>query len=143
MKLELKRIGVWSAIKVTFLLSLVIGFAVGILYALLIMMMMAIPMSQMPDDFPGISGMFVGGVMLVILPILMSIFMAIVNTVGAALAALIYNLVVKMIGGLELEFAEVKAVVMQPVARTATPPPPYEPPQPPPPRDPEGPSSNV
>ena len=141
MKFELKKIGVWSAIKVTFLISLAVGFAVGILYALFFMALMSIPMSQMPDDFPGMSVMFVGGVMLIIMPIMMSVFMAIINTIGAALTALIYNLVVKMVGGLELDFAEIKPVVVQPVVATTPPPPPYEPP--PPPSEPERPDSSV
>ncbi len=141
MKFELKKIGVWSAIKVTFLISLVVGFAVGILYALFFLALMSIPMNQMPDDFPGMSGMFVGGIMLIIMPIMMSIFMAIINTIGAALSALVYNLVVKMVGGLELDLAEIKPVLVQPVVATTPSPPPYEPPAPP--SEPERPDSSV
>lgn len=148
MKFELKRIGVWSAIKVAFLLSLVLGFAMGILYALMIMMFLAAPMSQMPDDIPAMSGVFFGGIMLIFMPIFTAIFAAIFNTIAAALGAVIYNFVVRMIGGVEFEMSEVKAVTVQPVAVAPPPPPPptppYQPPPPPPPpTEPEGPIDSV
>ena len=105
MKYELKRIAVFPVIKVTFLVSLVLGFLLGLLMALFMAPFMAMmsrvgSMQQQPFDFSGASI----GALIIILPILYSIFLAIFNTIGAALAAMLYNFVVKFAGGLELDF---------------------------------------
>jgi hypothetical protein len=132
MKYELKRISVWSVIKVSFLVNLVVGFLMGILYAFFIMIFAFLPMTFMPSEVRSEVPIAASGILLIIVPIFVAGMAAIFNTIFAAIAALVYNLAAKLVGGLEWTLEEVKpAVVLQPATRTAPPP---EPPSPPPPQ---------
>lgn len=122
MKLELKRIAIWPIIKISFVVNLVIGFLVGIMYAFMLMLIVFAPMSYLGRDFESEMPIAVGGFMLIILPIIMAGFMAVVNTIFAVIAALIYNLAAKLFGGLEAEYRIIEKDVVAPA-----PPPPPEP----------------
>ncbi len=108
MKYELKRIGIWSAVKITFILSLIMGFIFGIFYALLIFMLTSLPMAMMQDDQMAALQNF-GAAAAVILPFFMAFFMAIINTIFTVIGIAAYNLVARMTGGVEWELAEVAA----------------------------------
>lgn len=131
MKYELKRISVWSVIKVSFLVNLVVGFLMGILYAFFIMMFAFLPMTFMPSEVRSEVPIAMSGVLLIVVPIFVAGMAAIFNTILAAIAALVYNLAAKLVGGLEWTLQEVKPTVVQPVVQTA-PPAPESPVEPPP-----------
>ena len=145
MRLELKTIGVWSFIKVSFFFSLVFGFIFGFLYAIFAGLILSV-MGGLPylpaDDYGG--GDISIGFLIIFLPIVMGIGGAVMNTIMGLLAIGIYNLIARLVGGLEFGFDPVTAsdsgTNFQPVQPTPTyterpappPPPPSGPPDPPP-----------
>ncbi|MDH3892133.1 MAG: DUF3566 domain-containing protein [candidate division Zixibacteria bacterium] len=115
MRYELKSLGIWSFTKVSFFINLVIGFILGLLYAILLPVMVS--MAEL-GGFPG-GAMNPSEVsftaMLVILPIMCSLFAAVFHTMIGVLLVAVYNLIVRMMGGLEFDLDPVKQ------ARSATP----------------------
>jgi len=99
MKYELKRIRVWSAIKVGFFLWGLIGFLGGLYMA----MMMPFLMQFMESFGPMADGIgSVGPIALVFLPILYSLMAAVMGTVLTAIVAGFYNLISSLLGGIEV-----------------------------------------
>lgn len=154
MRFELKRLAVWPFIKVSFFLNLIIGFIIGLLYAMFFGLIVSIMSSfpGMPQQELDVQNLPIG-VMMVILPIAFSLMGAFFNTILGTIAILIYNAVARMAGGLELELAEVPAewphaAPIHQLAQPAyAPPPPAAavqpaPPPPPPPAPPAPPASD-
>lgn len=117
MRYELKSITVWPFFKVAFFFNLIVGFIGGACYALFMVPMMAI-MSNMPqfqavdlpmEDFPI-------GMMLIILPIVFALFGAVFWTIFGLIAVLAYNLIGRVVGGLEFDLTQIQPVA--PVAPT-------------------------
>ena len=134
MKLELQSIGVWSFVKVAFFVNLVIGFLFGIPAAFLAGLMSAV-MKQM-GQFSGSSFSQENvsfGVLIVVLPVVYSLSSAFFGTLFGAIAVVAYNLIARLLGGLELNLVDVTQQVAptapSPVfAQTPPPPPPPAPP---------------
>ena len=86
MKLELKSISIWSAVKIGFFLNLVMGFIMGLLFALFMAPFLALTSSLMPG--PGMDGASIDdmsiGMLIVIMPIIYSIASAIFGTIAFA-----------------------------------------------------------
>ena len=119
MRYELKSIGIWALIKVSFFFNLIVGFIAGLLYAMLFSFFMAVmanlpfARSEMPDmEMPM-------GLMIVIMPFLFAIGSAIFHTLILIVMAFIYNLIAKLTGGMEFE--------LSPVTLAPVPPPPTQP----------------
>lgn len=121
MKYEVKRISVWSAVKITFFLSLVLGFLLGIFYALLLIPIAMLPMDAGYGEFGSEFPVAIGTGLIVLMPIICAIFMTIGNTIGVVIATWLYNLIARLAGGLEYDLVEVKSAVVQPVSQTPPP----------------------
>ncbi len=134
MRWELKSIGIWPVIKVGFFLHLILGFISGLLYAPFIMMSLAMGLS------PELQALGLGtdssalGLLLIVMPIMFAVGGAIFGTLFGMIAALAYNLIARIVGGLEFSFATIGEVRPVTPTQTAPPPPPpsYEPTAPPP-----------
>jgi hypothetical protein len=103
MRYELRSIGLWSAFKILFLFNLIAGFVVGLIYALMFSFIMTLA-SQMPG-MPMQQLQSVGvstGALVIILPIMFSLGSAVFNTIIGFIAALMYNALAHLVGGLEL-----------------------------------------
>ena len=100
MKYELKRIGVWSTIKVGFLIWGLIGFLFGIYMALMMPMLISILGSL--GTFPGDADAL-GPVALIFLPFMYSFMAAVGGTILTTIVAGFYNLICRLIGGIELD----------------------------------------
>jgi len=140
MKFELRSIGYWSVVKVGFILNLVVGLCFGFIFALFVGGMMTIMsefggMSGMPmleEDIPSV------GVLIILYPFLFGFVGAVLNTIFALIAAFVYNMIARLVGGIEFEL---KQQEMTPVATYQTSPSQYAaqspqaqaPPPPPPP----------
>jgi len=153
MRYEIKSIGIWAFIKISFFLSLVIGFIFGLFYAAFFSMILAVgsagPYGDIAD-FPFEPGA-VGPVLLIILPIGFAIGGAVINTLLGVISIVVYNLIARLTGGLEFELQSVTSAA--PVSGVPTLPPPqpepqrFAPPPPPPspavaPPEPEGPPAS-
>ena len=102
MKYELKCIDTWSAVKIAFVICGAVGFLSGALYAMLITFM---------ASFFGIMGIpelgNVGpttGLIAVIAWIVMPVFYAVCGAILVALFSWFYNVVARIIGGINLTF---------------------------------------
>lgn len=118
MRYELKTIGLWSLLKVSFFLNLVFGFVVGLVYAFMFSVMIAIsgfiPLEDLGVDTSELSlgFLFVG------LPIVFSIGSAVFSTLICVFGAVVYNLIARLIGGLEFDLTPVNQTAsIQPVSR--------------------------
>lgn len=132
MKYEIRSIGLWSFVKLSFFLNLALGFIIGILYAVFLGMMLSLSsrmaiLEQANEDLSQISF----GVMMVFIPIVMSLFMAVFNTVIGAIAVGFYNFFSRLLGGMEMDLQEMAdspapPIYSSPIYATAagTPPPP-------------------
>lgn len=136
MKLELKAIGYWSLIKISFVVNLVGGFIIGFFFALFVGFFLSLAerlgtmggMSIPMDEIPSI------GLLIILYPILFGFFGAVFNTLLYVIIAFIYNVGAKFLGGVELEFGEVAQVAPAPAPPYQPAPEPYyQRPSPPPP----------
>jgi len=116
MKLELKKISVWAAVKVSFVLNLILGFIMGIFYAIFLLLLASLPMGMMGENSPRMFSAF-AGIAAIFLPFFFAFFLGVVYTIIVAISVIAYNLVVKLTGGLEFEFKQVVEIV--PVSASA------------------------
>lgn len=116
MRYELKSIAVWPFVKVAFFFNLIAGFLMGLLYALFIGFFMSV-LSNIPaldtGDIP--VGQLSIGFLMIFMPIVMSIGAATLNTLLGVILILIYNLVTRLTGGLEINLNPVKIETSPPV----------------------------
>ena len=119
MRYELKTIGIWAMLKVSFFMNLVIGFLCGLFYAffmsLLLAFSSAIPLPELGLDPAEISFTF----LFIVMPIFFAVGGAVFLTLFYVFGAALYNLVARVVGGYEFELA--------PVGPVATTPPVYRP----------------
>lgn len=159
MRYELKSIGIWAFVRVSFFLHLIVGFLFGLFYAAMLMLILTVAssgpldtMSDLPFDMRA-----VGPLLMIILPIAFAVGGAVMGTLIGVVLIAGYNLIVRMTGGFEFELAATSlpapgapaTAVPKPVDPLAfmpppppppgsptigpiTPPPTYNPPPPPP-----------
>lgn len=143
MRYELRSIGIWALIKVSFFLNLIFGFIFGIFYSLIL-----IPMTRMVAQFADLETLqyesdATAG-MLFVLPFFFALFAAFINTMFVALIGAIYNGIARITGGFEMRFEktpETELLRVEPVDRRSAPdslsPGPSSAPAPPPPYRPQ------
>jgi len=105
MKYQLKRIDVWSAVKITFVIAGAVGFVVGALYAVLLTVLASfVGMMGISEEMPDPAGLFVSatGFIAVVIWIVLTILYAVLGAVVVALSAWLYNLVAGAIGGVSV-----------------------------------------
>ena len=116
MNYEIRRIDVWSVVKITFILGGIFGLLAGILYAFMLVMVGGF-LSQLGDEFGVMQG--VTGAVSIIMIFFMALFYAVVGAVVAAIFTWIYNLLAKGMGGIRFHLEQEKAkVVLQPLQKT-------------------------
>ncbi len=146
MRYELKSVGIWSVTKISFFFNLIGGLIFGLIYGVLASFMLAVA-----DQIPGAFGSGLdpddlsAGMLIVVLPLMFSICGAIFGTMMSIIMAGLYNVIARMIGGLEFNFSVIEASAtsqpeyscpaaapLPPVAPVAVspPPPPMVPPPP-------------
>lgn len=109
MRYELKSIGIWSFVKVSFFVNLVLGFIIGFFYASFIGLFLSIAGNSPLANEWGIDPNEMSiGVLFIMFPILFGIMGAFFQTLLMTLIVGMYNLVTKMTGGLVLNLASVE-----------------------------------
>ncbi|MCD6250336.1 MAG: DUF3566 domain-containing protein [candidate division Zixibacteria bacterium] len=137
MRYEVKSLGAWAFVKVSFFLNLIIGFVFGLLYAGFMALMLAIS-SAMPFDDVGqmpFDTDIIGPMFFILLPFIFAVGGAIFQTLFGLIIIGAYNLIAKFVGGIEMTLDPVEQT--QPVHTE-----PMQPPPPPPLPAPDLPPSN-
>ena len=109
MKYELKRIDIWPVVKVVFILSLLLGFFIGILYAGLFLLMDAFTQLAAETGFADINS-FGGGFALFAL-FGCTFGISFFYTVGAVIFIVLYNLLAGSIGGIRFELESLENIM--------------------------------
>jgi len=117
MRYEIKRIDIWSVVKIVFLLSLIGGFLLGVFYAALIGFITSFSDTMGGDEFTDALGVF-GGVALIFIVIACTIFFAGIYTVMAAIGAALYNFFARWAGGIALELNSAEDQIATPTPAT-------------------------
>jgi hypothetical protein len=99
MSYEVKRIGVWSVAKISFVLGAVFGLLAGIFVWMLSAVLVQIPFEEFGGDMEGL-GLI--GAMGIMLPFMMAIFYGVAGMITNAILAAMYNLMAGLVGGLEV-----------------------------------------
>ncbi|MBD3403213.1 hypothetical protein GF420_09990 [candidate division GN15 bacterium] len=125
MRYELRSISLWTTLKVGFFLNLVTGFGLGLFYAVFSTFTISLTRELMP--FGGMAGgqLMSADELLVFLPLLFAFGNAVFGTLFLWLVALVYNLLARLMGGLEfaLKPDEESAPVARPQPAQSDPPP--------------------
>ncbi|MCP4580383.1 MAG: hypothetical protein GY839_02100 [candidate division Zixibacteria bacterium] len=111
MNYELKKIDLFSAIKISFLVNAIIGLLVGLLIGLIMMVIMGVAGSVMPYDQMdyggpdiGAMGMFGGFFIGILYALLIAVGNGIILT---GIVVLLYNLFAGWLGGIKLKFDKI------------------------------------
>jgi hypothetical protein len=111
MRYELKRVEIWPIIKVVLIFSLVFGFFIGIFYAFFFSFI-----SRFAAPFHDLSGQdfgSFGGVGILFLVFICTVFITVINIVTATVFTALYNLMATSIGGLVFDLAPQKEETSQ------------------------------
>jgi hypothetical protein len=104
---EIKRIDVWSCVKIAFILFGILGLLFGILYAMLLSAMLGF-FSQMGGEFQSLGGMFTGALGIFMI-FFLAIFYAVMGAVVTAILGWLYNLLARGLGGVRFLLEPEKA----------------------------------
>ncbi len=118
MTYEIKKIDVWSVVKIAFILSGIFGLLAGLLYAVLLTLVGGI-LSQLGGEFEAMQSLT--GAVSIFMAFFLALFYAVIGAVGAAICTLIYNLLARGLGGVKFYLEQEKAkVVIQPARQSGT-----------------------
>ena len=101
---ELKKVDVWSVVKISFFIYGVFGFIFGLFYLVFFAFMGSI-LSQLGGDFSSLNIGALGGLVGIFLAFLLAIFYAVIGAIFSAIFGWIYNILAKLIGGLKFNFS--------------------------------------
>lgn len=101
MKYEVKSVGIWSVAKISFVIYGVLGFVVGIFYAGFLSLFAGLFRMAGQEEMPAIFT----GVAFVFLPVIFAFLGAIIGLIQNGLAAVLYNLFARGVGGIEINLS--------------------------------------
>ncbi|MBN1479818.1 DUF3566 domain-containing protein [candidate division KSB1 bacterium] len=105
MKYEIRRIEIWPVIKIVFILSLFLGFLIGLLYGGLFLMIDAFSQVAAESGFDELNTF--GGGFVIFIIIAFTFGLSFIYTLGAVIFVVLYNLLAGSIGGLRFEIATI------------------------------------
>ena len=101
MKVELKRIDIWPVIKIVFILSLLIGFFIGVIYGGIFLLVDAFSQVAIDSGFDEFASIGAGFVLFMILGFTFGI--ATLNSISAMIFVVLYNLLAGSFGGFRVD----------------------------------------
>lgn len=109
-KLKVKRIGVFSLAMYFMILYLILGVAVGIFYAIVLTIISGIAGNlNIPfSSLLGVAGPTFSVMGFAIVVLVVTVGMAVLGFIMGALMALMYNLVSRLTGGVEIKVLEIE-----------------------------------
>jgi hypothetical protein len=116
MTYEIKKIEVWSCVKIAFILFGILGLIFGLFYAIMLSLVGGI-LSQFGGEFEQLSGLLTGagGIFTVfLLAIFLALFYAVVGAIITAIMVWIYNGLAKLTGGIRFHLEGEKVATLTP-----------------------------
>lgn len=101
MNLELKKIDVWSCIKISFILYGIFGLVVGIFYAILLTFLGGVLNTFGGREFGSFGGLFTG-VVGIFMAFFLALFYAVIGAIFTAIFVWLYNVIAGAAGGIRL-----------------------------------------
>jgi zona occludens toxin (predicted ATPase) len=111
MRYELKRIEIWSAVKIIFIISLFLGFFISLFYAGLFSIMSAFGSALAPAEFSQIFP--VGGAFVIAIFVFGTMGFAVMSTIAATIFIGLYNIIARWAGGFRVRFDAVEEKSIQ------------------------------
>jgi hypothetical protein len=99
MTLEIKRLDVWSCVKVGFILFGILGFIIGIFYALMIGFIGSLMGPLGGTEIEPLRGFF-SGALGIFMAFFMAIFYAVMGAIATAITVWLYNVCAGWVGGI-------------------------------------------
>jgi hypothetical protein len=112
MTYEIKKIEVWSCVKIAFILCGILGLIFGFFYAIMLSFVGGI-LSQMGGEFEQLSGLLTGA-MGIFLAFFLALFYAVVGAIITAIMVWIYNGLAKLTGGIRFNLEGEKVATLTP-----------------------------
>jgi hypothetical protein len=109
MMYEIKRIDVWSCVKIAFILFGILGLLFGIAYAMLLSALLGF-FSQMGGEFQSLGGTFTGALGIFMI-FFLAIFYAVIGALVTAILSWLYNLLARGLGGVRFHLEPEKSNV--------------------------------
>jgi hypothetical protein len=103
MNLELKKIDVWSCIKISFILYGIFGLIIGIFYAVLLTFLGGFFNALGGREFGSFSGLFTG-VVGIFMAFFLALFYAVIGAIFTAIFVWLYNVLASAVGGIRFNF---------------------------------------
>ena len=110
MKHQVRRIGVLSSAKIAFFVYWALGIIMTLFYGFTLALLSFVDPGQIDPEFSKMSR-FVGGLgamVVLLLGFFLSLLYAVMGATGTALVAIAYNLLARMVGGVEVELSPAK-----------------------------------
>ena len=98
MTYEVRKIDVWSVVKIAFILYGIFGLFFGLFYAIMLTMVGGF-LSQFGPEFESVQGLT--GVVGIFMAFFLALFYAVIGAVFTAIFTWIYNLLAKGLGGIK------------------------------------------
>jgi predicted membrane-bound spermidine synthase len=118
---EIKKIDLWSAIKISFVINAVIGLAIGLLIGFAIAFLIGVVGRFAPAESSELSnlpfGVFGGFFLGMVYAIILAIFNGVILT---SVAVILYNLFSGWLGGIKVDCQAVEPKIGQPTMTIAT-----------------------
>jgi len=106
MTYQIRKIDVWSVVKISFFLYGIFGLLFGIFYAIMLTMVGGI-LSQMGGEFDVMRGLT--GALGFFMAFFMALFYAVTGAIVTAILTWIYNLLAKGLGGIKFHLEQERA----------------------------------
>ena len=120
MTYEIKKIDVWSVVKIAFILYGIFGLIAGLFYAVMLTLLGGIisQLGQLGGEFGDMTGFFTGAVGIVT-AFFMALFYAVIGSIFTAIFIWLYNVLAKLTGGIRfhLEGEKIAAAAIAPAEK--------------------------
>jgi hypothetical protein len=118
---ELKKIDLWSAIKISFMINAIIGLVIGFFIGLVFTFLIGIVGHMVPSDTSDFGALPFGAMGGFMIGIIYALMIAILNgVVLTGIAVVLYNLFSGWLGGIKVDFQSDESPEIRPIMPAAS-----------------------
>ena len=120
MNYEIKKIDLWSAIKISFLINGIVGLAIGLLIGLVFAFIISFVSQMVPSDNPELANIPFGPLGGFFIGLIYALFIAVGNgIIITGIFVMLYNLFAGWIGGFKIEVEQIQPEPIKPTMTLA------------------------